>query len=210
MLKKNLLSLFVLLYLPSIGIAVNTDPFPISSTGYFIGNVDHITDFALARGILNIMKKDGSITLADFGCGHGEYVNFFIENGVSAIGFDGNPFVQETSKGTCFPLDLSVPSDLDKKFDWVISLEVGEHLPPQYEKIFIENLLRHAKDKLILSWSNSPGWCHFNLHDNEYIKNILSDLGWDNDPITEKELRSQVSIFWFEDTLMVFKKRKIN
>ena len=41
-------------------------------------------------------------------------------------------------------LDLAKEFDLGLRFDWVISLEVGEHIPEQYEGTFLENLVKHA------------------------------------------------------------------
>jgi len=37
----------------------------------------------------------------------------------------------------CNVLDLSLPKKFDEPFDWVMSLEVGEHLPHKFEDIFI-------------------------------------------------------------------------
>jgi tryptophanyl-tRNA synthetase len=49
-------------------------------------------------------------------------------------------------------LDLSKPVYL-KPRDWVLSLEVGEHIPVEYERTFIENLHRHNKKGIVLSWA---------------------------------------------------------
>ena len=35
----------------------------------------------------------------------------------------------------------------------VMSLEVGEHIPADYEAIFLDNLARHAKEGVLLSWA---------------------------------------------------------
>lgn len=40
--------------------------------------------------------------------------------------------------------DLSQPMHLGKKYEWVMSLEVAEHVPKKYEANFVENLIRHA------------------------------------------------------------------
>ena len=70
----------------------------------------------------------------------GNYVKTFQENNINAIGFDGNPNTPELTNNLCKVLDLSVPKIFDEPFNWVMSLEVGEQLPPQFEDIFIENL----------------------------------------------------------------------
>lgn len=184
-----------------------SESYYVSPHGYFIGDSEHVTDWSLAEAIVDFLKKENAEDIVDFGCGDGDYVNFFIKNNVKAIGYDGNPVTELASGGTCFVKDLSVPIDLNHRFDWVMSLEVGEHLPKQYEKIFIENLIRHVKKGLILSWAveGQGGVGHFNEQNNDYIKKIFADLGWENDLKTENELRTQASISWFKNTVMVFR-----
>ena len=93
-----------------------------------------------------------------------------------------------------------------------MSLEVGEHLPQQYERIFIENLMRHAKKGIVLSWAikNQGGTGHFNEQNNDYIKSIFLSYGYVNDLKAEQKLRSAVyNCMWFEKSLMVFRKANL-
>ena len=55
--------------------------------------------------------------------------------------------------------------------DAVLSLEVGEHIPEDYEDIYLENLDRHADKIIILSWAvpEQGGFGHVNERDNGYI-----------------------------------------
>ena len=71
----------------------------------------------------------------------------FQENNINAIGFDGNPNTPELTNNLCKVLDLSIPKQFNKPFDWVMTLEVGEHLPQQFEDIFIQNI--HNNNKYI-------------------------------------------------------------
>ncbi|MCI5051974.1 MAG: class I SAM-dependent methyltransferase [Simkaniaceae bacterium] len=178
----------------------------VSNKGYFIGEADHVTDYKLAKGISDFLQSKGAKSLVDFGCGDGHYVNYWLKQGFDAIGYDGNPVTEEISGGTCHVLDLSKPFNLGKKFDWVISLEVGEHLPKQFERIYIDNLIRHVDKGLILTWAikGQGGVGHFNEQNNDYIKNIFKKKGWTNDIVTEKKLRSNVSALWFRESIMVF------
>ena len=50
-------------------------------------------------------------------------------------GYDGNPYAP------CNLVDLSEPVILDKKYDWIISFEVGEHIPKKYEDVFIKTYI---------------------------------------------------------------------
>lgn len=185
-----------------------SESYYVSSHGYFIGDSEHVTDWKLAEAIVNFIRQEGSKTLVDFGCGDGDYVNYFLKNKIDAVGYDGNPVTEMASGGTCFVLDLSKPVYLDKQFDWVMSLEVGEHLPKEYEMIFIENLTRHVKGGLILSWAikGQGGTGHFNEQNNDYIKEIFARFNWINDIEAENRLREQATTAdWFKNTLMVFR-----
>ena len=123
-------------------------------------------------------------------------------------GYDGNPATPVLSDGICGVMDLSAPFDLSKKFDWVLSLEVGEHLPKKFEKTFVENLDRHNTSGIVLSWAipGQGGTGHFNEQNNGYVQQILIRLGYVPDRVVEQRLRKVASIRWFKNTIMVFRK----
>jgi hypothetical protein len=105
-------------------------------------------------------------------------------------------------------IDLSIPFDLGKKFDWVLCLEVGEHIPKSFEDILLKNLDRHNSKGIILSWATvgQKGYGHINEQSNEYIKNTMQGLGYHNDLKTENIFRRRSSLSWFKNTIMVFRK----
>jgi hypothetical protein len=137
----------------------------------------------------------------------GSYVQMFREKGLNAFGFDGNPNTPELTHNTCKVLDLSVPVQLEP-FDWLMSLEVGEHLPPQFEDIFIQNLHNNNKRGIVLSWAvkGQGGHGHFNEQDNSYVKAKICGLGYRNDVESENVMRTASSLSWFKNTIMVFRK----
>lgn len=184
--------------------------FEISEKGYWIGDVPecHAIDVVLGEAIADFFIQESVKSVVDFGCGIGAYVMQLRNRGIKADGYDGNPHTPEFTKGICQVQDLSQPFQLDKTFDWVMSLEVGEHLPQQYETIFIENLMRHAKKGILLSWAvkNQGGTGHFNEQDNDYIKAIFAKYGYINDLEAEKKLRDKAQCCWFSHSLMVFRK----
>ena len=89
----------------------------------------------------------------DFGCGTGDYVKHLRDNNINTEGYDGNPNTPELTNNMCNILDLSKPVIFKPKFSWVLSLEVGEHLPPQFENIFINNLHANNTEGMIISWA---------------------------------------------------------
>jgi cyclopropane fatty-acyl-phospholipid synthase-like methyltransferase len=138
----------------------------------------------------------------------GDYVKTFLANGLNASGFDGNPNTPELTDNLCKVLDLSIPKQFEEKFDWVMSLEVGEHLPPQFEDIFINNLHNNNNYGIVLSWAikGQGGHGHFNEQNNDYIKSKICKLGYLNDIKSEDKLREDSTLSWFKNTIMVFRK----
>jgi hypothetical protein len=182
----------------------------IHQNGYWKGleaDAQHVHDPNLANCLVTFFKNEGATSIVDFGCGMGNYVRTFRDNGLNATGFDGNPNTPELTNNTCSVLDLSVPLQFEP-FDWIISLEVGEHLPAEFEDIFIQNLHNNNKRGIILSWAikGQGGHGHFNEQDNDYIKSKIWGLGYVNDIESENNMRNMSSLPWFKDTIMVFRR----
>jgi hypothetical protein len=185
----------------------------VASEGYWIGadvGPQHSFDEKLAKELFFFFKGEEIDTLVDFGCGMGNYVEFFKRNGLNAEGYDGNPDTPELTNNKCGVLDLSRPFRFCNKFDWVMSLEVGEHLPKQFENVFIENLHENNKYGILLSWAirGQGGEGHYNEQNNDYIKSKFSELGYTCDIENEDKLRKASSYEWFKNTIMIFRKKE--
>jgi hypothetical protein len=92
----------------------------------------------------------------------------------------------------------------------VLSLEVAEHLPVQYEDIFINNLDKLNKKGIVLSWAleGQGGDGHVNEKNNNYVKEKFKKLGYLNDVNAENKLRNATTnAWWFKKTIMVFRKK---
>lgn len=183
----------------------------IHKNGYWEGleaTSQHVYDYPLGVSLTKFFKTENVKSLVDFGCGMGNYVKTFQENNINAIGFDGNPNTPELTNNLCHILDLSVPKQFDQPFDWVMSLEVGEHLPQNFEDVFIENLHNNNKYGIVLSWAvkGQGGHGHFNEQNNDYIKSKICKLGYVNDIESENKLRNNCHFSYFKNTIMVFRK----
>jgi hypothetical protein len=195
-----------------VNYAEGTPDHRVHERGYWIGTdmmEEHRCDMSLALALADFFKKEKANSIVDLGCGRGEYVKVFRAQQIPCEGYDGNPDTVKISGGIAQLADLSEPVDLGKSFDWVLSIEVGEHLPKKYEKTFVENLHRHNAKGIVLSWAvkGQGGFGHFNEQNNDYVKELMAQYGYENDIEAEKSLRQCAVFPWFKNALMVFRKK---
>lgn len=167
---------------------------------------EHIQDRKLTQGLITFFKDNKADSIVDLGCGAGYYVKSFKDAGLVVSGFDGNPNTPQMTHGLCEVKDLTIPFIAEKPYDWVMSLEVGEHIPKKYEDIFLDNLANNCVSGIVLSWAvkGQKGSGHFNEQDNEYIKEQMAKRGFHNDILSEQLLRQDCSLRWFRNSVMVF------
>ena len=73
--------------------------------------------------------------VGSFGDGPGEYKRLLDETHslASYTAYDGSPFAKENSEGRVSHLDFTIDAFGLPAFDWVLSLEVAEHIPAEFE-----------------------------------------------------------------------------
>ncbi len=91
-------------------------------------------------------------SVADFGAGLGQYGEA-IRGMRSYVAYDGALNVEEFTFGRVTWLDMTTPFTLAEPVDWVLSLEVGEHMPPESTEDFIASLARNARVGVVVSWA---------------------------------------------------------
>jgi hypothetical protein len=87
-------------------------------------------------------------------------VKFYSYNGAANVEAHTSKLVRYVD----FTLPLNLP-----RTNWVISFEVGEHVPSMYEGMFVRNLHAHNCRGIVVSWATfrqKGGTSHINLHDN--------------------------------------------
>jgi hypothetical protein len=158
-----------------------------------------------------LFRAEGVISVSDFGAGVGQY-GVYLKSRIPGLiyqAYDGAGDIESYTNGFVKYSDFTQPLDLPVT-EWVLSLEVGEHIPSKYEGIFIRNLHRHNCRGLILSWGvlGQDGENHINLHSNTYIMNIFHSLGYLRDFELEAKLRNPEGNHWyFVKSAMAFRRR---
>jgi SAM-dependent methyltransferase len=163
----------------------------------------HVFDKALSDAIIRLFPDVK--TAVDIGCGNGTYTGNFINNGIDCIGFDGSPLTPDLTFRVCHIRDFSEPQNIGE-YDLVLSLEVGEHIPREFEDVFLDNVCGAAKRFIVLSWAvvGQGGNGHLNERNNDYIIERIEGKGfWYLSKKTEY-LREASEISYFKNTILVF------
>jgi hypothetical protein len=130
-----------------------------------------------------VLKHYQAKSLADIGCGRGAWLPEWQRAGVSDyIGIDGDYIDRD---GLLFPpgrfatQDLTKRFDIGRRFDLVVSLEVGEHINPRDTETFVDNLCRHT-DAILFSAAvpGQGGVFHVNEQDYAFWRQRFSARGY--------------------------------
>jgi SAM-dependent methyltransferase len=184
----------------------------ISNTGFWTitGSKfehEHAYDPPLSNAIVALAKSLGTTKTYDFGCGPGKYTAAFREAGIEATGLDGNPLT--SSIPNCQVQDLTADFDLEP-VNFLLSLEVCEHVPKEFETKLVSNINKHLSPggTLVLSWAvvGQGGFGHVNCQNNDYVIRLFEGMGYTYDQENSANLRKVSSLPWFPNTVLVFKK----
>jgi cyclopropane fatty-acyl-phospholipid synthase-like methyltransferase len=180
----------------------------ISPTGFWIEeNEVHVFIPELSKEIIAHIKKNNIKSVYDFGCGNGDYLHEITKYNpkIAATGFEGH--IIDVSFKNVIKKDLVEPFDMPP-VDLVISIEVGEHIPKEFEQIFIDNITKSATKNIILSWAivGQGGMGHINCQNNDYIISEVTKRGWVFDVETTAIVREKMPPLWIKNTIMFFNK----
>jgi len=176
----------------------------ISKTGAWIisDQYEYLLDYDLANQLATFFRNS---SVTEFGAGTGRYTSYLKNEGINIRGYDGVENISELSKGLVQSLDLTKPVELEPS-EWVLCLEVAEHIPRRFENIFLENIQKNSKVGVVLSWAglSQPGVGHVNNREQGYVKKIMSREGFQYIEKSSKLLRESSKLWWFKKNIMVF------
>lgn len=151
------------------------------------------------------------MTVGDFGAGGGQYSTWMNETGlITAFAFDGSPRATEITGGKVQELNLVQEFKLWRTFDWILCLEVAEHIPKQFSTTLLQNLKQHARRGLIISWSSDwEGIGHVNcLPEEEFYATVQRETGFVLDLEATEVVRKGCEIDYIGRGVAVFRASK--
>ena len=117
-----------------------------------------------AREIVpTVMRLVRPKSVVDVGCGVGAWLAVFKDLGVKdVLGLDGNWARShwQLSPEEFIDQDVGAPISLPRRFDLVVCLEVGEHVPPDSAPILVESLCKLGKVVLFSAAVPMQGGVH--------------------------------------------------
>jgi len=130
-----------------------------------------------------ILEFVSPASVVDVGCGTGGWLAEFRKLGVKdVLGIDGvwvDTTMLKIPKEQFKVADLGQAIHESRRFDLVVSLEVGEHLPPSAAKTFVESLVRLGP---VVAFSAAipfqGGYNHFNEQWPDYWAGLFAEHGY--------------------------------
>ena len=167
------------------------------------------------------------MTVGDIGAGVGQLGSWLRDMGVTNVswsGWDGGSNVEglagrvvELRDVEQYVVPLVCYMDAARSlagearigpFDWVVSVEVGEHIPAGKDSsTFLDNLVLLAREGVVLTWAvpGQGGAWHVNEQDNRWVVEKMEGRGMTYQQDIATDMRNRVThLNWLRNTIMVF------
>ena len=136
------------------------------------------TDEGLAKALAEFFKDKASDSVLELGCGNAFNLRH-IQNAVKRVAC-----IEGSDESVRRNSDIVQKGDLSLRVrfpsDWVLTFEVGEHIPKRYESVFLDNIASNARKGIIMSWAEKGhgGDGHVNEQNKPYIIECIEKRGF--------------------------------
>ena len=137
------------------------------------------------KNVLNLVIENlKPSSILDIGCGVGKSLEYFSIHEIETVGIENSSLAISKSpvREKIIKHNLKHKLDLTRSFDLVWCFEVIEHIHPDYEEVFLDNLIRHST-KILISAAKpgQGGHGHFNEQEPTYWIQKFKKLGYSYD-----------------------------
>jgi len=164
-----------------------------------------------------ILNKFSVNSVLDVGCGIATWLKVFKRHDIEVIGVDKEvadktPLFENIDKAEFIDLDISQPFNLKRKFDLLISLEVGEHIKAENAETYIKNLIDHS-ETIVFSAAlpEQGGYLHINEQWLSYWIKIFEKYSFYCQDCIRPLIWNNVNVeWWYRQNIVVFSKKRAN
>lgn len=155
------------------------------------------------------MINNGIKSVIDVGCGEGHSTNYFLKNGIEAIGIEGgeNAYNNSPVKDNLILHDYTEGPFIPKKtYDSVWSCEFVEHVEELYSENFLKTFDYSNMILMTHALVGQEGYHHVNCQSPEYWIEKISKRGFEYNNELSIYLRGLTNKMHVKNTLLVFEK----
>ena len=164
-----------------------------------------------AKRIASYLAGYNITRVLDVGCGPANYVEAMRDAGISAFGID----IDERCLRSvyCMCMDLTT-ADCPVQAPVVLSLEVGEHIPREHSKRYIEFIAQSGATMVVFSAARhgQTGEGHINCQDKSYWATRFEWCGYKYDPNATWDfidyMKQGYHLGWLIQNVMIFYKHE--
>jgi len=141
-------------------------------------------------------------SVLDVGCGQGEWLEAFAWRVPDYLGVD----IAAPESPQFLVRDARLPLEIGRRFDLVVCLEVGEHLPESSADTLVDSLARHG-DEVVFSAAvpGQEGKGHINCQPHEYWHQKFFERGFEMSDSIRPLIAHDTRVSpWYRDNIFFY------
>lgn len=178
--------------------------FCLKKNSMYVGG-NNVHDEGLANKLADLFEKK---SVVDLGCGLGWYCPIISKKSKKCDQYDGSVNIEEVTNGKVKYLNLAEKINFNCNYDIVMSLEVAEHIPKEFEEVYVNNLVKCSREGILITWSRigQGGHFHVNNKNREDVMKLFESKGYKyQNEITER-LKNSTQVDWLKSNILYFTK----
>lgn len=148
--------------------------------------------------------------MVDLGAGLGWYCPIVSNYSKVCDEYDGSVNIEEATNGRVKYLNLAEEINIECNYDYAMSIEVAEHIPKEFENVYLNNVVKCAKEGIVITWATigQAGHFHVNNKAKEDVVKLVESKGLKYDDSKSKHLADEETIGHLKRNIMFFNKIK--